>query len=161
MNTIERLEELLAKKDQELEEKDAELQKASEENDRLERELKGSLDGWRHSVELPDDDLPVPRLEVVYVLDDGWSDFRVIYRLVMKHLLGNLVAIPLSYTKISGGPNKEPEADHLPFRDGAHMAHDAALFGIPAFKLLPGKLPKRLDLSGYGATEKGQKDRRP
>lgn len=141
-DTIERLNELLDLKD-------AELEEATEENDRLERELEGSLNGWRRTEEFPDDDinLPVPRLEIVYVQIDEWRDFKVIYRLVTKHLLGHLVGTPFSQTDCRCGSNVKP--DHLPYRDGAHAAHDAAHLQLPLFRVMPGEKPARADLEHY------------
>lgn len=153
METLERLERLLDAKDHELE-------AAHEANLRLERELEGVRDGWRRAEELQDDGtLPIPRLELVYVQDDEWRSYHVMYRIVQKHLLGHLVATPLGRTKIDGGANREPEPDHLPFRDGVHAAHDAGHLQMPLFKLMPGRAPERL--APYAETAAlGQKARR-
>ena len=142
MDAIERLQELL-------DAKDTELCEVREQNEKLERELEGTLDGWRVAVELKDDEsLPVPRLELVYEQIRGWDDYRVTYRLVVKHLLGHLVGIPLSFTKIGGRScNVEPDHDHLPLRDGAHAAHDSTHLRCAVFKLMPGKSAEQVSLN--------------
>ena len=143
MKVIERLEELLNTKDRELTE-------SREANGRLERELEGSLDGWRRTEEVVDDGiLPVPRLELVYVQRDEWRSYKVVYRLVVRHLLDHLYAVPLGCTRTSGGGNRKPDARELPYRDGSHAAHDAAHLGLPLYKLVPGDPPMRVDLEGY------------
>jgi hypothetical protein len=94
-------------------------------------------------------------LELVYIphKELGWSDYRVIYRLVMKHLLGRVFALPLSQTRLTRyGYDKDPPAlDDLPLRDGAHIIHDSAHLGVPAFKIMPGEKPHRLDPKHLGA----------
>jgi len=69
-DTAERLTELLNLKDTELEQANARIE-------RLERELEGSLDGWRFERELKEDGLPLPRLELVYEQRREWSDYVV------------------------------------------------------------------------------------
>lgn len=129
----ERLQELL-------DAKDAELEEANDKLERTERELTGTIDGWRRAEEWADDGrLPVPRLELVYIQDNGWASYRVVYRLVMKHLCDQLVGVPLGFTRCNG-PSREPE--HLPIRDGAHAMHDSAHLQMPVYLLLPGKKPK-------------------
>lgn len=93
------------------------------------------LDGW-----------PVPRLELVYVKRDGWRDYCVYYRLVLRHLTGGCIAVPLGRTDScwSGAAPSD-----LPFIDGAHMAHDAAHLKLPAFKVMPGAHPELIDFVGY------------
>lgn len=154
MTIEERLAEQLDAKDSAIDELNAKVE-------RLERELEGALDGWRRSVDLVDDpSLPLPRLELVYEQVRGWSDYRVHYRLVLRHLLGDVYALPISYTKIGGG-GSPPEPDHLPFRDGCHAAHDAAFLALPCYKILPGRAPERIDWSEYASqSQKGREHRR-
>jgi len=140
---IERLEELL-------DEKDAEIEKLQDQNKALERELRGSLDGWRRETTIEDDGvLAVPRLELICEPHEerGWHDHTVTYRMVYRHLLDHLVAMPLGCTRISGGSGARPT--HLPFRDGAHAMHDGAHFGLPLYSIIPGEPPKLLDGADY------------
>lgn len=134
-----------------LQTRDAELEEARAENARLERELEGSLEGWSRKDTFDDDGaLPVPRFELFYVQIEGWDSYRVDYRLVMKHLHGHLVAIPLGRTTInSSARNQRPNDTDLPIRDGAHAAHDSALMGLPVFKVLPGEAPILVDTSRW------------
>lgn len=134
----ERLQELLDLRDDELE-------KEREQREKLERELEESADGWRISEEFEDDGmLPVPRLEFVYRQIDEWRSYRVTYRLVMRHFLGQMIGIPLGATKIGGGLNKKPETGHTPFRDGVHAMHDSGLFGCPVYRVMPGEAPEKI-----------------
>jgi hypothetical protein len=155
MNAIERLEELLDAKDEEV----ASLRN---ERDSLKRELDGSIDGWRIAEEMEDDGkLPLPRLELLYVKRRDWSSFDVIYRLVTKHLCGHLVATPLGRTRCDGGSNKEPSGpEDVPFRDGAHAFHDAAHLQLPLFKIMPDREPMRLTDTGASFTARGIEHRR-
>lgn len=134
MDANERLQELLDRKDEELAE-------ARERVRELERELDAEPGGWCRHEALPDDErLPVPRLELVYQQENGWAEFRVVYRLVMRHFLGQLLGLPLGVTRCRGGIGERP-AD-LPYRDGAHALHDAAHLGLPLYRVMPGELPE-------------------
>jgi len=137
---LERLEDLLEAKDQELEE-------ARETIEELQQALEGSKDGWRCAQELQDDpELPVPRLELAYVSINEWREFKVVYRLVVRHLLGQLLGYPLGQTVTQGGSGRRPEgAEDLPFRDGAHAIHDSAHLGLPLYKVMPDEKPILLD----------------
>lgn len=133
---LERLEGLLA-------EKDDELEKAQTRIEQLEREIEGSLNGWRTAEKFEDDgELPVPRLELVYrPRSEDWSDYVVIYRIVAKHLLGYLVGTPLGRTVVQGGYGYAPSDHDLPFREGAHARHDSGHWGIPLYKVMPDRKP--------------------
>jgi hypothetical protein len=141
---LERLEDQLSTKDRELE-------KARETIDNLRSALEGSKDGWRRAQELQDDGkLPVPRLELAYVSINEWREFKIVYRLVMRHLLGQLLGYPLSQTVTQGGSGRRPEgAADLPFRDGAHAMHDSAHLGLPLYKIMPDEAPILLDATQY------------
>ena len=146
LTAIEHLERLLHAKDRE-------LRQALQDKEKVARELEGSLNGWRREELFADDgNLPLPRLELVYITlgDRGyeWSDFKVIYRMVSKHLLGHLVATPLSMTHCSSGRALKPDKEDLPFRDGAHAAHDSTHLQMPVYKLMPGEEPILLDIEG-------------
>lgn len=154
MDAVQRLQEILDAKDAEIEESNGKLE-------RLERQLAGSLNGWRESEEWTDDgELPVPRLELVYRQLSGWGSYEVVYRLVMKHLCDQIVGVPLGRTKIDGS-DREPIG--LPFRDGAHAMHDSAHLQLPVYRLLPGKPPKLVKDDGDYAHQikRGAEHRRP
>ena len=119
-----RLAELLEAKEREL----ADLQESVKEDRDHERWR------WARHVELPKEQtLPVPRLELW--MDETESDGynRIwIYRMVYRHFLGHCVGVPLGSTK-QGGPDSANLLDYVPFRDGAHINHDAGQFGWPMF----------------------------
>ena len=121
------------------------------------REVVGALDkanetlaelndeSWRAPAELPPDQaLPVPRLELLYEHVDGWREHVVHYRLVIRHYVDCILAIPLGKTKRSRGSNETPNTEDLPLRDGYHIKHDARELGLPAFQVVPGKRPAEI-----------------
>jgi len=143
MNNIKRLEELLDIKDNKIEELESELNKykIEEEND-IDRE------NWKWTIhknlsEKENMDLPIPRLELKYNnLTDDCYNSEWEYYLVYKHLLGDIICVPLGYTKVSGG-NKAPIYDgkiNLLFRDGAHIKNEAKQLNIPAYVICEGKI---------------------
>ncbi len=90
---------------------------------------------WARHAELPKDQLlPVPRLEIWYDANESDDYNRVwIYRMVYRHFLGHCVAVPLGCTKQGGGRESDDLLDYIPFRDGAHINHDARVFGWPMY----------------------------
>jgi hypothetical protein len=145
--TIARLRELLDARDARIGELESLLEEA-------EGKLEGARSGWSLPRDQPPRDLPSPRLEVewyaIHEAPDGtddWRSFNVEYRLVMTHLIGHEVVIPLGLTRVDGGINEPPwsprrtgRADgspELPFRDCAHACHDAVFFGWPLYAILP------------------------
>jgi hypothetical protein len=148
MKATERLEELLDQKDARIEELETELQEANE-------KLEANWDWCRHTkLEANPDNLPVPRLEIRWskVTEDGYEQYWD-YRLIYRHLLGHLIAVPLGGTKTSGGncdSLKWPNGTlHLPFRDGAHISHDTGHLGIPAFAIA-GEEIRKLSMDAEG-----------
>lgn len=138
ITAVERLEGLLDKKDSELSEK-------SERIDELEGHLEHVKGGWTLHLKLPrEQTLPVPRLEVVFEprgwKDHEWCDYVALYRMVYRHFLGHCVAIPIESTKVQRSLNEIPLGPNgkieLPFRMGAHVAHDAAHLKLPAFAVV-------------------------
>lgn len=115
-----------------------ECDKLREANRRLEREVDGSAWGWMLLREIEDvAELPLPRLEIV---PEQISDYemRWRYRIVYKHLCDHVQVVPIGETSSRGSHLEWPPIDHrgrlsLPRRDGAHIYHDAAHFGLPAF----------------------------
>lgn len=143
--TIDRLEDLLEQKEEELDELKREVE-------RLKYMLDGSPDGWRVVESIKDDpSLPIPRLEMAFEpsKEYGWGDYKVIYRLVYQHLVDGLLAVPLGETRIRGGgaANRAEEPDYLPHRDGAHAAHDAPHFGLPLYRVSPSKPAVLVDIA--------------
>lgn len=142
--TIERLQELLDQRDEELAEARGKLEKIDNFRDKA----------WMHhrvveGVDGTDDveNLPVPRLQMRF---EGETYETVItYELVYRHALdgvGNgpkFVYIPLGITTRRGGNSKAP-ADFLkmPFRDGVHLQSDARQLKLPAYAVYEGKAYK-------------------
>lgn len=117
------------------------LQVAERELHDLQQRVKEDRDNerwrWSRHVELPKKQkLPVPRLEIF--LDEQESDEynnQWVYRMVYRHFLGHCVGVPLGSTK-QGCCRSDADRDLLdmiPFRDGAHIQHDAKTFGWPMF----------------------------
>lgn len=158
---IERLEQLLDEKDKQLDELQLKLY-------RLEDTAQSAEAGWSLPREVPDDhpELPLPRLELAWKqrTPGSWSSYRVEYRLVRRHLCDHVVITPLGSTQVDGGgldPFASGAERALPFRDGAHVIHDAAHLELPAYALTPTG-PERIDnLLGYQyQRESGTKRRR-
>jgi hypothetical protein len=81
--------------------------------------------------------------------ESGWRQHTASYRLVIRHLVGNLLAIPLGLTTTRGGDGSPPTEKDLPYRDGAHIHHDMEHLRLPAFFMIPGMLPRALVGGGY------------
>lgn len=137
-------------------------EKLAEARDRI-RQLEDQLDGSQHGWSMPhniDDDasLPVPRLEISYAKGRYEHELVAEYRLVYRHLLGELIAVPFGSTRIRGRASIEAELrghddrPHLPFRDGAHACHDAGHFGMPLYVVAPGMDPVLYPVGTYGDT---------
>lgn len=133
---IERLEALLDEKDRKIETLDDDIQ-------RLKCNLRNAEAGWCLPVRLPlEQSLPVPRLELWYnplgtTPERAWWRYEVIYRMVYRHLVGDIIALPFGRTEISGS-DRAPMTDgrlQLPFRDGAHICHDMAHLHMPGFAI--------------------------
>lgn len=128
LTAIDRLEAMLNERDEELAELRAEKQ-AREDEEHF---------GWTRHLKPPESDLPVPRLELRWTAigEPGWT-WLARYCLVYRHFLGHLVAVPLGETRRGGADGRAPiDRDgrvETPFRDGAHLACDAATLGLPAF----------------------------
>lgn len=136
MTTEQRLAEQLDAKDAEIEELSSRLEEA-------ETRAEGAR-AWSLPREIADDHptLPVPRLEMAWTPDTdvGWREHVVEYRLVYRHLDDRLIAIILGRTKVgcSGGdPFSHGPLHAMPFRDGAHSAHDAAHLSLPLIVVAP------------------------
>jgi hypothetical protein len=92
---------------------------------------------WTDHSEVPPDELPVPRLEMLWEKGSfpNGHNYRCTYRLIYKHLLGHWIAVPLGSTRVSGGrdPDQYDAKLQIPFRDGAHIRSDAKHLNLPAF----------------------------
>jgi len=127
----------MATLEERLNERINELENELEKKLRAENDAK-YVDSWRwrdiRKVSITENNgLPIPRLELRWRALDG-DNAICDYLLVQRHYLGHLIATPLSSTKVGGGGSREYCARlDTPFRDGAHIKHDAAHFKLPAF----------------------------
>lgn len=137
MKAIERLEALL-------DERDAKIAELQEKVDEHEDREAWSWTRHRTTEKETDERLPVPRLEIRWEpADENRYNWHARYFLVHRHLLGNIVSVPMGYTRRGGGgePVRDSEVE-TPFRDGCHIAHDAAHLGLPAFAVYGDKVTK-------------------
>ena len=157
--TIERLEEMLNQKDKELDDlrdKLAEAEDAANADHAWTKHRSFKVD--------PSPFLPVPRLELRWVeqgRDDDGHTVRCEYSLVYRHLLGDVVFIPLGLTRSDGALAKRLRMDGLidtPFRDGAHFQNEAKQLGLPAFVVLGDRF-KRLEFEEAPDPKKGAASR--
>lgn len=98
---------------------------------------------WRQFRTLSDDEnlgLPIPRLEIRHRKVSPYTTF-VDYGIVYRHLLGEIMFVPLSCTKTSG----YTEPLQTPFRDGAHILNDMFELNLRGF-VVEGKEFKELSL---------------
>ena len=128
-----------------LNEKDKEINDLAQRIEELENIIDGRTWGWTiHAKvsEVENMSLPVPRLEMRWrELDDWGYNWEARYRLVYRHFLSHLVAVPLGNTKRGGdSPPMTNENVDLPIRDGAHIKHDAKLLNLPAFVIYGSKV---------------------
>lgn len=127
LTAVERLEELLNERDERIAELEAEA------------EAKKLVEDWawvRHT-QPAETDLPVPRLEMRWTQRDQWN-WVARYGLVYRHFLGHLVHVPFGETTRNGSGARSPITEgkvDTPFRDGAHIACDAARLKLPAFAI--------------------------
>ena len=87
--------------------------------------------GWRQIRQLTEEenlDLPIPRLELRYRVDNynAYAD----YGLVTRHMMKHIDFTPLSSTRVS---KDYAEKLSLPHRDGAHIIHDKENLKIPGY----------------------------
>lgn len=164
----ERLQELLDAKDEEIRRLEDRLAKEDTKIRSLEGNILQLEGGW--SVPSNDEEdieeLPVPRLEFRWYQmyarqsENDWSSYIAVYQLVHRHFMGNIIAHPLGVTRVNGGgfgeklppwkvfphrPDMPPSRCDLPNRDGSHVHHDAAHFGLPAYAVTPEGEYIRLD----------------
>ena len=131
---IERLEQLLDDKDEEIEALQMKLHEA-------ERELEFDAGWCRHRVyekpgDAPSPDLPVPRLEIRWSgATDGRNEIEAIYSLVYRHLLDQIVFVPLGKTGSTGALANRIRGHivETPFRDGCHFANEMRQLNLRGF----------------------------
>lgn len=92
---------------------------------------------------LEESDLPVPRMQMTLsFLDDTQEAKLYTYGLVTRHFLGHLEFRTFSYTRILGNPPRADRPLDTPLRDGAHIKHEAAQLGIPAYIICGDRVEK-------------------
>ena len=150
---LERLAETLDERDSTIEELRAKVEE-------FENKERSDRTAWtRHRVFKvdPSPDLPVPRLELRWVEtdDDEGYDVKCQYSLVYRHLLDEIVFVPLGETKSSGGLAKRDRDGRLdtPFRDGAHFANEAHQLRLPAFVIVGAKAQQYVPCGRCGRLE--------
>lgn len=92
-------------------------------------------------------DLPVPRMELRWTENPHFNSTRkAIYGIVIEHFLGQIIFIPFGSTKQDGGLAYSDRMGstiqskgrlETPFRDGAHLLHDAKALNLPVFVVAP------------------------
>lgn len=134
MTAIERLEELLN-------ERDNQVQELTERIEAFEEQRKDDQWRWARHEEVKDDDLPTPRLEIrCDVLDPYHQSWT--YAMVYKHLLGHNIRVPLGHTEMNGSFTRG-NSDltwYMPFRDGAHIKNDMKQLNLPAYVIIDGEV---------------------
>lgn len=139
--TIKRLEELLSKADNRIEQLETEAEN---------REYKENW-RWRHFRDISEEDnlgLPVPRLEVNYRKLDAYN--TAIDMGLVRHKFPNrgYEFIPFESTRVGGGISGSSYEDNLeePFRQSAHFRDAMIYLGLRGFVVGKGKF-KEVDLS--------------
>lgn len=146
-----RQQELLAKKDEDLEKLERKYKKLADKLEKAQEAL--SCDrGYLVPGELEDDpQLPLPRLDIfASKLTDrhGCYGAEYHYRLVRRHLLGHIETVGLGHTRSEGNrvrswPLRCVDGTlEQPYQDSAHMAYDAAHLQLPAFITYEGCAPE-------------------
>lgn len=157
---------------QQLEERDAELERMSIELQELTERVDGTRWGWALTRAYKDDleGLPIPRLEMsmskLLWSDGRWTgDVEWNYYLVYRHFTGDLLMKPFGHTR-SHGNNMEWPREHkgrlaLPIRDGAHIHHDSELLKLPAFVRCGDRVEALSSEGREHHQKKGREHRRP
>lgn len=87
--------------------------------------------------------LPVPRLEIRWrrVEQDARYNWEAWYCLVYRHLLGEILFVPLGREKVWRGakqPLVEGGVVDTPFRNGAHILYDMLNLNLPGYVVCEG-----------------------
>lgn len=103
-------------------------------------EIKDRVEEWTKGTILTDDEnmsLPVPRLEIRYFnYEIEGFNLVAIYSLIYKHLLGDIISVPFSYTKAQhpkGTPINNDGTLSIPFRDESHIENEKKQLNLPAY----------------------------
>lgn len=138
---VDRIEEILNDKDEKIEELERKLH-AFEQRDKLARNEDEWV--WTEHFLLEEDDtpeLPIPRIQLQWeFIGDRHYQSRCWTFLVFKHLIGDIVKVPLGMTRVSGGRQdefypKHPDGPRIgtPFRAGGDAATEARQLRLPLF----------------------------
>jgi hypothetical protein len=129
---LERLEQMLDDKDEQIVKLQNELYQAKKE---IEFQA-----GWsRHTIysiqAAPNPERPVPRLEIRWTESNGRYESEATYSLVYRHLTDDIVFIPLGKTKTTGAMVDQVRGHivETPFRDGCHFANEMRQLKLPGF----------------------------
>jgi hypothetical protein len=121
-----------------LDERDDELERVKdklrgfEQDDRWRREW--VRNSWTIHQDVEELGLPVPRLQFRW-LEAGARRWACYYELVYRHLLGDVIGVPLGYTTVTCRQTPELSNGNLdmPFRDSAHAKSDAEQLGLEIY----------------------------
>lgn len=133
LGAIERLEDLLNKRDEEIADLRTKIRKQEDEDDE---------EAWlwtRHTESKEAEGLPVPRLEIRWTtLGRGMWNWLASYNFVYRHFLGQVIVVPLGRTRVGAGCERTPVTGgqvDLPYREGVHIRHDAWALRLPAYAI--------------------------
>ncbi|MFS1518576.1 hypothetical protein V1503_19245 [Bacillus sp. SCS-151] len=95
----------------------------------------------------------VPRLQIRCEHEEGDYIFQTWkYELVYEHFTGEIAKIMMGETKRESGSGEKPIGEdgllELPYRDGAHIKHDAIMFNMPAYAICDDTVQK-IDLGKF------------
>lgn len=94
--------------------------------------------GWTRHRKISEEenlDLPIPRLELRYTNVDSYNCVCK-YAMIYRHLLDDIVCIPLGKTDVGGNGGEPCIFDgklSLPFRDGAHIKNEMRQLNLPGY----------------------------
>lgn len=135
----------------------------------LEHQLDGCPWGWVLGEKLSErDDLPVPRLEIAQIQGKHLGQIVFRYRMVMRHLNGSLITVPLGSTTsnmfcVRPFPEEYDGKLALPLQDGAHIMHDMGHLDLPGYAVCGDRI-ERIDSHGVShdadKVERGRRARR-
>jgi hypothetical protein len=97
--------------------------------------------------------IDLPRLQIRCEHEEGNYYQQVwYYELVYRHFTGSIEKVPFSHTECRGGNGLQPIDKNgkleLPFRDGAHIKHDAVHMNLPAYAICD-DIVEKLDLQEF------------
>ena len=139
MNTEERLELVVEKLEALLDSRESEVEGLKQKLREYEH-----AEAWRwtrHRQVTNDEGLPIPRLEIRWIQQAEYV-WVALYCLVYRHYLGQVMAVPIGETILSGLAAYPLDGDivQLPTRDGVNIKCDSRTMGLPAFVVCKGKV---------------------